>query len=225
MSFQVQYLVLLTYSPNKYQTLSVLILVLVSESKNKVEQGRYRWIGILRWASLLCISNHCLWLGVVLHLWHPFNADGSPIKYGLHWISLDPLVFGFLFLQWIITDRNPTNGPGLIIGSIIYWYLPRHYWPVRWKTTIYRLIIDLIFDHSTSTISICNRQQAEYPPGSSSSSLRDSCNIWHKWIRNHIWKKGWSWKRGGRYSHHSQGWSTIQGNCDRLSNSMVSKQT
>ena len=189
-SFQVQYLVILTHCPNKYQTLSGLILVIVSESKNTVEQGRYRWNGRLRWSSLLCICNHCLWLGVVLHLWYPFNENWSPIKYGLHWISLDPLVFGFLFLQWIITDRNPTKGPGIRIGSIIYWYLPRHYWPIRWNTTIYSLIIDLIFEHSTFTISICNRQHAEYPPGSSISSFRDSGNIWIKWIRNHVWKKG-----------------------------------
>ena len=224
MSFQVQYLVILTYCPNKYQTLSGLILVIVSESENTVEKGRYRWIIRLRWASLLCISSHRLWLGVVLHLLYPFNAKRSPIKYWLHWISLDPLVFGFLFLQWIITEGNPTKGPGFRIGSIIYWYLPRHYWPVRWNTTIYSLIIDLIFDCSTSTISICNSHQATYPPGSYIISLGDSCNLWLNWIRNHVWRKGRIWKRVERYSFHSQGWGSLQGNCDWFYYIMIRKQ-
>ena len=60
MSFQVQYMVLLTYWSNKEQTLSGLILILVSESRNTVEQVRNRWLGRLKRASLLGISNHCL---------------------------------------------------------------------------------------------------------------------------------------------------------------------
>ena len=225
MSFQVQYLVLLTYFPKKYQTLSGLILILVSESRKTVEQGRNRCIGILRWASLLCISNHWFWLLVVLQLWYPFNANWSSRKSGWHWISLDPLVCGFLFLQLIITDRNPTKGPGPIIESIIYCHLPRHSWPVILNTTIYSLFIDWIFDHITSAISIYNRHWATYPPGRSIRGFRESYNLWLKLIGNHVRKMGWSLNKGWRYSRQSQGWGELHGNCDWLYDSMISKQS
>ena len=152
------------------------------------------WLVRLIWDSLLCISNHWLWLGVVLQLWYPFNENWFSIKPGWHFISLDPLVCGFLFIQWIITVINPTKGPGLIIVSIMPWHLPRSSWPFRWNTKIYSLFIDWIFDHSTSTIYICNMHQATYPPGSYSSILKDSCNLWLDLIINHIWQKGWIWK-------------------------------
>ena len=87
---------------------------------------------------------------------------------------------------------------------------PGKYWRKEDTGEVYpeseldQLFIDLLQDiidlsdetqqSIASNISICNRQQADYPPGSSISSLRDSWNIWLKWIRNHVWQKGWSWK-------------------------------
>ena len=97
MSFQVQYMVLLTYWSNKEQTLSGLILILVSESRNTVEKVRNRWLGRLKRASLLGISNHCLWLGFVLQSWYPFNAKWLSRKSRLQSISLYTIVYGFLF--------------------------------------------------------------------------------------------------------------------------------
>ena len=224
MPFQVQYMVLLPYWTNKEQNLSGFILIIVSESRNTVEKVRDRWLGRLRWASLICIYNHCLWMGVVLQLWYPFNANRFYRKPGWQRISLDSLVCGFLFLQWIMTDRNPTKGPGLITVSIISWHLPRHSWPIKWNIKIYSLFIGWIFGHSNSTIYICSRHQDIYPPGSYSSILWDTCNLWLKWIRNHVWRKGRIWKRVERYSFHSQGWGSLQGNCDWFYYIMIRKQ-
>ena len=163
-------------------------------------------------------------MGVLLQSWYLFNANLFSRKYGWHWISLYQIVCDLLFLQWIMTDRNPTKGPRLIIVSIMPWHLPRYYWPFRWNTKIYSLFIDWIFDHSTSKISICNRRQAMYPPGSDSSSIGDSWKLWPDLIINHFWWKGWIWnmakgilftpKVGGHYME----------TMTRFSGGMISKQ-
>ena len=57
-SFQFKLLIFWTYCPQNGKTLSVLILIIIYELRNKVEQGRDRRLVSLMCASFLCIPSH-----------------------------------------------------------------------------------------------------------------------------------------------------------------------